>query len=343
MRFRGQQSDQEAAKERKSQRRDLRSREYHDHNSGLIIDRRYHLGRMIGEGGMGRVYLATDLNSNQEVVVKIRKRGRPKASCPKRITREVTALRRINHRNIVSVKGAGITNGDSYIVLEYMRGFDLNNYLHINGFLDWGTARFISMQVCSGLGALHSNGIIHLDIKPANIFLMHDGTVKLLDFDLARFDLGDTEEMGVIKGTLAFMSPEQARSQIEDERSDIFSFGATMYAMLTGESPFKREGFWGTAMSVVKEDPAPPSIRNPAGDMPAQVDVIVMKAIEKDPARRFQSVVEFHDAIRAVYSDVAAIPKILSQSISGLLKTSQASFWTVDQEANTMDLAGRTV
>lgn len=311
--------------------------ELYDHNSGLLIDNRYHLGRVLGEGGISVVYLATDIRSNEKVVVKIRSKGRPKEVSPKRITGEIKALRKVNHHNVVAVRDAGIIEGDSYVVLEYMNGLDLKEYIRMYGSLPWRTTKSIMLQVCEGLAALHECGIIHLDVKPANIFLRQDGIIKLFDFDLSRFEEEDVIVVpGAIRGTPQYMSPEQIRGDYKDKRSDIFALGVTMYEMLSGDLPFEAFNNVTTLIAIIKNDPPLPSFMNPSASIPKEVDEIVMKALEKDPEKRFQSIRELYDAISAAYSEIGFISPSLQIRTRAMLGQGR-SFSTVDQEADTIE------
>ena len=283
----------------------------HDDNAGLIINQRYWLRHLIGAGGMGKVYSAVDQADNSEVVVKIRDKRTHKRVSRKRITSEINALKQINHPNIVTLRDAGTFMGTNplsgglceiaFEVMELMVGVDLGKYLDSMKTLQWASAKSIISQSCDGLGAMHGNGIIHHDIKPENIFIVENGTVKIFDFDLTRFcslDPQDEVPPGTFYGTLNYLSPEKIINGKADHRSDLFSLGIVLYEMLTGRLPFRSPRMIEIAARILNEQPAPVTQAAPWLGAAKKIERIVMRALEKDPDKRYQSAKEMkHDVL----------------------------------------------
>ena len=288
---------------RKSPNNDFRRSILIEDKTGMIVDRRYWLKKIIGRGGFGTVYLAIDAMKKEKVALKIRDNRTSMLSfSEKRITSEINALSQVNHRNIVSMKGAGVCNGESYVVMEYLKGLDLEEYIQQEKMVPYPETAHIVAQICSGLGALHDKGIIHRDIKPHNVFLLQDGTVKIFDFDLSRFTGFEQSEpfelmSGTILGTISYLAPEIIKGSRPDHRADIYAVGVIMYKMLCGELPIVGEMPLHTITSILMKVPEPPSAKNPL--VSDKTDRIVMRALEKDPDKRFASIMEMRDALFA--------------------------------------------
>ncbi len=261
----------------------------------------YRILGKLGGGGMGVVYEAEDLKLGRHVALKFipeNLAGDPKSL--ERFTREARAASLLNHPNICTIHGIEDNNGHPFIVMERLEGESLKQCISgqpmaIDKVLD------ISMQVADALAASHAKGIVHRDIKPANIFLTPTGQVKVLDFGLAKLlhhggtdsDGGEAANdnsltaVGVIPGTAVYMSPEQARSEEIDFRSDLFSFGVVMYEMCTGKKPFSGKNSLMTLDAVLHDRPVPPGELNPK--IPVELEGIIGKAMEKDRKERYQS------------------------------------------------------
>ncbi len=277
-----------------------------DKTFGKINDR-YELAGVIGRGGMGTVYLAKDLTDNSEVVVKIREKSARKTS-RKRITSEIEALKEVNHKNLVTLKDSGIVGEKAYVVMELMVGLDLRMYLERVGTAPWASARHILSESCEGLGAMHSKGIVHKDVKPENIFLTVDGTIKVFDFDLSFFTrFGDKHAPGMIYGTPALLPPEQIRGMPTDLRGDIYSLGVVMYTTLCGQYPFTGERTIQILYQIRNHEPPPPSWVAPEAGIPKGADEIVAKAMAKDPDMRFNSMQEMRDAILNIERGISGL------------------------------------
>jgi len=260
----------------------------------------YRILGKLGGGGMGVVYEAEDMKLGRHVALKFipeNLAGDPKSL--ERFTREARAASQLNHPNICTIHGIEDNNGHPFIVMEKLDGESLKQYiaghaLEVEKVLDVG------VQVADALVASHAKGIVHRDIKPANIFLTPSGQVKVLDFGLAKLvhhldddDGGGDQSLtavGVIPGTAVYMSPEQARSETVDARSDLFSFGVVMYEMATGKKPFTGNSSLVTLDAVLHSKPTPPRDLNPK--IPIELEGIIGKAMEKDRNHRYQSAAE---------------------------------------------------
>ena len=258
----------------------------------------YRILGKLGGGGMGVVYEAEDLKLGRHVALKFipeNLTGDPKSL--ERFEREARAASLLNHPNICTIHGIEDSNGHPFIVMEKLEGESLKQCISGHP-METEKLLDISIQVADALAASHAKGIVHRDIKPANIFLTPGGQVKVLDFGLAKLvhTVGtDSEEaaensltaMGVIPGTAVYMSPEQARSEEIDFRSDLFSFGVVMYEMSTGKKPFTGKNSLMTLDAVLHEKPVPPGELNPK--VPVELEGIIGKAMEKDRKDRYQS------------------------------------------------------
>ncbi|MFZ0949787.1 MAG: protein kinase [Candidatus Sulfotelmatobacter sp.] len=259
----------------------------------------YRILGKLGGGGMGVVYEAEDLKLGRHVALKFipeNLAGDPKSL--ERFEREARAASQLNHPNICTIHGIEDNNGHPFIVMEKLEGESLKQCISGHA-MDTEKVLDISIQVADALTASHAKGIVHRDIKPANIFLTPGGQVKVLDFGLAKLvhNVGTDSDgvaaensltaMGVIPGTAVYMSPEQARSEEIDFRSDLFSFGVVMYEMSTGKKPFSGKNSLMTLDAVLHEKPVPPGELNPK--VPVELEGIIGKAMEKDRKERYQS------------------------------------------------------
>jgi eukaryotic-like serine/threonine-protein kinase len=265
---------------------------------GQIVSHYRILGKL-GGGGMGVVYEAEDLKLGRHVALKFipeNLAGDPKSL--ERFTREARAASLLNHPNICTIHGIEDNGGHPFIVMEKLEGESLKQCISGQA-MQTEKVLDISLQVADALAASHAKGIVHRDIKPANIFLCPSGQVKVLDFGLAKLlhNVGTDSDgaaadnsltaVGVIPGTAVYMSPEQARSEEIDFRSDLFSFGVVMYEMSTGKKPFTGKNSLMTLDAVLHEKPVPPGELNPK--VPVELEGIIGKAMEKDRKERYQS------------------------------------------------------
>lgn len=283
----------------------------------------YRILGKLGGGGMGVVYEAEDLKLGRHVALKFipeNLAGDPKSL--ERFTREARSASLLNHPNICIIHGIEDNNGHPFIVMEKLDGESLKQHIGGNP-MPVDKVLDVGVQVADALVASHLKGIVHRDIKPANIFLTPTGQVKVLDFGLAKLvhntsgedeaaDLSLTA-VGVIPGTAVYMSPEQARSETVDARSDLFSFGVVLYEMATGKKPFTGANSLVTLDAVLHAKPTSPRDLNPK--LPIELEGIIGKAMEKDRAHRYQSAAELR-------SDLALLKK---EAESGTVKTPSAT------------------
>lgn len=273
---------------------------------GALLDGRYRLDSLIGFGGMAVVYKATDIKVNHNTVaIKLLKR---EAACDeivvKRFKNECRAERDLTHPNIVSVYDVK-TEGDlKYMVMEYVEGVTLKNYLtdYRKGPLDTDEILSYILQVLRALECAHKENIIHRDIKPQNIMLLKNGKIKVMDFGIAKLPNAETVTVtDKAVGTVYYMSPEQASGQKIDKRSDIYSVGATLYELATGEMPFTGETPIAILMKHVNEKPIPPRAKNP--NIPYGLEQIILCAMSKRLDDRFESVTEMIHYIKELQKD----------------------------------------
>ena len=258
----------------------------------------YEVTSLLGAGGMGEVYRARDSRLSREVAIKVLPAGL--AEGPEALARfkqEARVVATLSHPNVLALYDFGEEEGLFYAVTELLAGDTLQAHLR-EGAMPVRKALEYSSQIAAGLAAAHDKGIVHRDLKPANVFITGDGRVKVLDFGLAHWDEGaeDGEDLptlekhttpGTVMGTLGYMSPEQARGQRADHRSDIFSFGAVLYEMISGQRAFVRDTQADSLSAILSHDPPEPSRLRPG--VPPALDRVVRRCLEKKPAERFQS------------------------------------------------------
>lgn len=277
--------------------------------AGTVLAGRYEIQRMIGEGGMGEVYLARHKTIDKLVAIKLLAPDR--ARRPKTISRflqEAKATSKIRHEHIVDITDFGEVDGLVFIVMEYLDGEDLSAIVKREDRLPWPRAKALTIQILEGLGAAHDAGIIHRDVKPHNCFVSprehNPEFVKIIDFGIAKLRDGSSEEQltqtGAIMGTADYMSPEQGQGVELDGRSDLYSVGIILYRMLTGRVPFKAGNPMATVFLHVHTAPKPPSVECPDAGFGSQVDALVLKALAKDPEERFASAADFIEALKQI-------------------------------------------
>jgi hypothetical protein len=278
----------------------------------------------LGAGGMGEVYRARDSRLGREVALKVIAAGRELDTRRlRRFADEARAAGALNHPNVLTVFDTGLDWDPPYVVFELLEGFTLRHSL-MRGPLPARKAVDYAAQVCDGLAAAHEKGIVHRDLKPENLFVTRDGRVKILDFGLARLDDSAGADApgsstptatapGMLLGTAAYMSPEQARGGTADSRSDIFALGATLYEMVCGRPAFLRSTAADTLSAILNQDP-PALASSPDNDVPAALGPILSRCLEKDPGQRFQSARDLGFALRvfsgSTTGDVAGVPAV---------------------------------
>lgn len=259
---------------------------------GKRLDGRYEITELIGMGGMADVYKAVDIMEDRTVAVKILKNEfSENEEFLRRFRNESKAIAVLSHPNIVKIYDVGFSDEVQYIVMEYINGITLKEFIEQQGVLRWKDALHFITQVLKALQHAHDRGIVHRDIKPQNIMLFTDGTIKVMDFGIARFSRQDGRTLSdKTIGSVHYISPEQARGDITDEKSDIYSVGVMLYEMLTGVKPFDAENPVAVALMHMQENAKRP--RDIVATIPEPLEEIVMHAMEREPLKRYQSASE---------------------------------------------------
>lgn len=270
----------------------------------------YEILAPLGAGGMGEVYLGKDTRLGREVAVKVvSERLTNDSNALARLEREARAVASLSHPNIVALYDIGSANGVSFLVMELLEGESLNQCIAAGG-LPWRRALEIAASIADALASAHGKELVHRDLKPANIFVTRDGHTKVLDFGLAKHDPfrsdtltagltrpGETEP-GIVLGTVAYMSPEQAKGEPADHRSDIFSLGCVLYEMLSGRRAFDGGTAPETLAAILRDDP--PDLASTGSRFPSSIGAIVRRCLEKKPEQRFQSARDLAFSLREI-------------------------------------------
>ncbi|MBW8766493.1 MAG: Stk1 family PASTA domain-containing Ser/Thr kinase [Geodermatophilales bacterium] len=272
-----------------------------------VLGERYEIGGVLGRGGMAEVHRGRDLRLGREVAVKVLRQDLARdPSFQVRFRREAQAAASLNHPAIVAVYDTGedrtASGATPYIVMEYVEGETLRDVLRREGHLSPERAMSLAADICGALDFSHRNGIVHRDVKPGNVMITPQGSVKVMDFGIARAVSDSAATMtstAAVIGTAQYLSPEQARGEGVDARSDVYSVGCMLYELVTGAPPFTGDSPVAVAYQHVREDPRLPSSTNPA--VPPELDAILLKAMSKNPANRYQSAAEMrNDLLRAL-------------------------------------------
>ncbi len=270
---------------------------------GKKLDGRYEVLQLVGVGGMANVYKARDVIDERLTAVKVlREEYASNEEFVRRFKNESKAIAALNHPNIVKVYDVSFSDKMQSIVMEYIDGITLKDYIDQQKIIRWKEAVHFAVQILRALQHAHDKGIVHRDIKPQNIMLLQDGTIKVMDFGIARFarsQIATITDKAI--GSVHYISPEQARGEKTDEKTDLYSVGVMLFEMLTGQLPFTADSAVSVAIQQIQSKPKRPRELNPS--IPEGLEQITMKAMQKDPARRYQSAAEMLRDIDAFKRD----------------------------------------
>lgn len=292
---------------------------------------RYELGEILGFGGMSEVHLARDMRLHRDVAIKVLRADLARdPSFYLRFRREAQNAAALNHPAIVAVYDTGEAETPTgplpYIVMEYVDGVTLRDIVHNDGPMESRRAIEVIADACQALNFSHQHGIIHRDVKPANIMISKSGAVKVMDFGIARAlaDAQSVTQTAAVIGTAQYLSPEQARGEKVDARSDVYSLGCVLYEILTGEPPFVGDSPVAVAYQHVREDPVPPSQRH--ADITPELDAVVLKSLAKNPDNRYQTAAEMRaDLVRVHSGEQPDAPKVFTDAERSSLLSSSPS------------------
>ncbi|MBQ3554131.1 MAG: Stk1 family PASTA domain-containing Ser/Thr kinase [Clostridia bacterium] len=269
---------------------------------GTVIANRYEIIEEVGKGGMAVVYKAKCLVLNRYVALKVlRQEFREDTDFIHRFKVEAQSAGSLSHPNIVSIYDVCQSDGVDYIVMEYVEGVTLKEYIEKRGIIPWKEAVDYAAQICAGLEHAHKKGIIHKDIKPHNVIITREGTLKITDFGIAKVMSTSTIATGGAQamGSVHYFSPEQARGGYTDAKTDIYSLGVLMYEMVTGRLPFEGDTAVAVAMQHIEKEPTPPTKINPSVD--TSLENVILRAMSKEQARRYDSATKMMIDLKKVY------------------------------------------
>ncbi|OZF35044.1 Stk1 family PASTA domain-containing Ser/Thr kinase [Rhodococcus sp. 14-2483-1-2] len=308
------------------------------------LSSRYELGEILGFGGMSEVHLARDTRLDRDVAIKVLRADLARdPTFYLRFRREAQNAAALNHPAIVAVYDTGEAETEAgplpFIVMEYVDGDTLRDIVRAEGPMAPRRAMEVIADVCAALDFSHRNGIVHRDVKPANIMINNAGAVKVMDFGIARAIADSSSPMtqtAAVIGTAQYLSPEQARGEQVDARSDVYSLGCVLFEILTGEPPFKGDSPVAVAYQHVRENPQLPSLVNDT--VPRELDSIILKAMAKNPANRYQSAAEMRtDLVRVLGGQRPSAPMVMNDedrtTILGSVDSRQADFSGADKPA----------
>ena len=262
-----------------------------NHYIGQLLDDRYEILEVIGTGGMAVVYKALDHRLNRLVAIKILKdEFSGDDEFRRRFRAEGEAVAMLSHPNIVQVYDVSSSDTANYLVMELINGISLKQYMEVKGVLNWKETLHFAMQIAKGLEHAHSRGIVHRDIKPHNVMVLKDGSVKVMDFGIARVMSKSNTLTKEALGSVHYISPEQAKGGYTDSRSDIYSLSVVMYEMMTGRPPFDGESPVAVAIQHINGGAPKPSSLNP--NIPVGMEQIILKGMALEPKDRYASATE---------------------------------------------------
>ncbi|HEY1342480.1 MAG TPA: serine/threonine-protein kinase, partial [Bryobacteraceae bacterium] len=289
---------------------------------------RYHVIKRLGEGGQKHVLLARDARLDRDVVIALLKPGSGDPKTKERLIREAKALGQLgDHPNIVTVYDIGDEEGQPYIVCQYVQGGSVTDLLRASPGrrLPLAQAMKIALEVSHALAHAHKCGIVHRDLKPSNIWLTQEGTVKLGDFGLAmRMDSSQLSMKGMLVGTAAYVSPEQAEGQAATPASDLYALGIAFYEMLTGRPPFLSDNLVGVIWQHLNTPPVAPSWHNP--EIPARVEGLILQLLAKSPKDRPASAAEVAETVASILGSQPAMAQRVVQEPTSLSRMAAGIF-----------------
>ena len=291
-----------------------------DSNIGKKLDGRYELLELIGVGGMADIYRAKDIEEDRIVAVKILKTEFAGSDeFLRRFRNESKAIALLSHPNIVKIYDVGFTEKVQFIVMEYVDGITLTDYIEQQGVLKWRDSIHFTVQILKALQHAHDRGIVHRDVKSQNVMLLSDGTIKVMDFGIARFNRENNKTMSEKTiGSVHYISPEQARGDITDERSDIYSVGVALYEMVTGKKPFDGDTPVSIALMHMQSTPKKPTELN--STIPEGLEQIILRAMQKEPNQRYQTAGEMIKDLEELKKNPALIFEYKYNSTDGTTK-----------------------
>src|SRR6202162_6395968 len=300
-----------------------------------LFDGRYRILRKLGTGGMANVYLAEDEVLGRRVAIKIlNDRHAGDDQFVDRFRREAKNAASLSHPNIVSIYDRGEAEGTYYIAMEYLDGRSLKELILTRGPAPLNVAIEYVRQILSALRFAHRHGIVHRDIKPHNVLVDGEGRVKVTDFGIARAGTSQMTETGSIVGTAQYLSPEQARGGEVDQRSDLYSLGIVLYELLTRKTPFEGDTPVEIAMKHLSNAPKPPSKLRP--DIPEELDMVVLRALAKNPDDRYQSADEMDADLERVARGAPAAAATVDSATQLLRRVPPPAPTPADSTAATM-------
>ncbi len=301
---------------------------------------KYEVSAQIAAGGFGVIFKGWDPFIKRPVAIKMC--ASPDEEVRQRFQQEAQFVGNLVHRNITLVFDFGVENGIPYIVQEFLTGYDLDPLVHAGVVKDTRTVVSILLQVCEGLDFAHKRGIIHRDIKPSNIRVLEDGTVKIMDFGIAKSLEGGSKltQTGIALGTAGYLAPEQIQGGSVDPRTDIFSFGVVAYELATGKRPFEGASLSNVLYQILNDDPTQPT--DLSEEVSPELQRVILKCMAKDPANRFQTVRQILDALRLVPGAIGADGDSLVEVTTGVLRVAVSAMPHVNggDEPPTRDLSG---
>jgi serine/threonine-protein kinase len=282
-------------------------------DKGTVFAGRYEILGSLGKGGMGAVYRARDQRLDEVVALKVLRTDvlQEDPTLRERFKQELRLARKVTHRNVLRTHDFDEADGVPYISMEYIEGVTLKDLIQNKGALPAGVGLRIAKQMCQGLDAAHRQGVVHRDIKPQNMLILPEtGELKIMDFGIARVsevkggEASGLTTAGTVMGTPDYMPPEQAQGRPADFRSDIYSLGIVLFEIFTGSLPFKKDNAMATILAHVQQPPPRPRSVNPR--IPEDLEGVILRCIEKDPAARYAKVSDLLEDLTAVSSHVDA-------------------------------------